>query len=60
MFFNGFPLVLICFCHYTLHNVKICRNFLGVTGCSATIKHRCVTHLCGRNAMEQVMSCEFE
>ncbi len=29
------------------------------TGGSATIKHRCVTHLCGSNAIEQVLSNEF-
>ncbi len=28
-------------------------NFFGISG-SATIKHRCVTHLYGRNSIRQV------
>ncbi len=36
----------------------MCANtFLG-TGFGATIEHRCVTHLYGSNAIEQVMSFE--
>ncbi len=42
----------------TQNSLLITHNFY-VTGGSATIKHRCVTHLCGRNAIEQVMSYEL-
>ncbi len=44
--------------------MKICNYknyscfFCGTSG-SATIKHRCVTHLCGWNAIQHVMSNEF-
>ncbi len=34
-------------------------DFSFETGGSATIKHRCVTHLYGSNAIQQVMSFEF-
>ncbi len=34
-------------------------QYLYETGIGATIKHRCVTHLYGSNAIQQVMSYEF-
>ncbi len=35
------------------------RSFFYGTGGSATIKHRCVTHLYGRISIQQVMSFEL-
>ncbi len=43
---------------YLIQNNFLRINIWG-SGGSATIKHRCVTHLCGSNAIQQVMSFEF-
>ncbi len=39
--------------YYTLSSIILCTYFFE-TGGSATIEHRCVTHLYGRNAIQQV------
>ncbi len=44
---------------YTLGGIIFRHYFLG-TGGSATIKHRCVTHLYGRNAIRQVAGCKLQ
>ncbi len=36
--------------NYTSHGIKMCNVFLG-TNNIATIEHRCVTHLYGRNSI---------